>query len=814
MITLSKREYCDAVASFAYGSMKGQWIGKSHMQTYSIWIIVIPFLLLFGCAHDMISERDRLLMSGRYGDLQKHGEAEISQSGTAKTAVLFPLCVAYANSKRYDRLFACCDRLEDNVRKGDKSNVDYEEMARKNPMIGGIIKSQAAGRDDKAADVSPFPHIFRAQAYIDLGRYEKAIEEAKKAYDMGARGIGHDSTRIFATSALGLAQALNGDREEALRIAKELDSITISQVLAAQKNIGLAKIYLAVNEFQKAFDVVRRDDGAAFRSRIDVITGASLKGESLFTWQELPKSFMMNKCLMETARTEEAKAGYDALLKMPQTVDNGAIHWMILYDRGRIAEREGNLREAVGFYSHAVAVIEAQRSTINTETSKIGFVGDKQDVYHRLVFALCADGKDGAAFEYAERAKSRALVDMLAAKQDFTAKTGDKLAISDLLAKNAAQERELLVQDESSSKSGLRSVVIKSKESLAEQSPELASLVSVTSLAVSEIQSRLPSDETLVEYYYAGKDMIVFILSAKGLQTVILNSDRLSDDIQQFRKLLDRRDSMDYREASRQLYARLIRPLEDSLGNRNLIIVPHGALHYLPFNALHDGRAYLIERYSIRILPSASVIKYLPAREVAGLADILAFGNPDLGDPRADLSYAQNEAIAVAGTRPNSKVLLRKDATLTAFETYGGEFSLIHFATHGQFNSEAPLQSAIMLAKDAKNDGMLTVDKLYSMRLNADLVTLSACESGLGKIANGDDIVGLSRGFLYAGSSSIVASLWKVDDLATSHLMTQFYSNLKKSDKREALRSAQLDTKEKYPHPFYWAAFQLTGNAR
>jgi len=99
------------------------------------------------------------------------------------------------------------------------------------------------------------------------------------------------------------------------------------------------------------------------------------------------------------------------------------------------------------------------------------------------------------------------------------------------------------------------------------------------------------------------------------------------------------------------------------------------------------------------------------------------------------------------------------------------------------------------------------------MRVDADLVTLSACETGLGKVASGDDVVGLTRGFLYAGSRSVVASLWKVDDLATSYLMTEFYESLKKSGKREALRKAQLSTKKKYPHPYYWASFQLTGNS-
>ena len=194
--------------------------------------------------------------------------------------------------------------------------------------------------------------------------------------------------------------------------------------------------------------------------------------------------------------------------------------------------------------------------------------------------------------------------------------------------------------------------------------------------------------------------------------------------------------------------------------------------------------------------------------------DILAFGNPDLGDPKYNLFYAQNEAIAVSKTRPHSKVFLRKEATETALKKFGNGFNYIHFATHGEFDEDKPLNSAILLAMDAENDGKLTVDKLYSMKLDADLITLSACETGLGKIANGDDVVGLTRGFLYAGASSIVASLWKVDDLATSALMKGFYDALKKTNKREALRQAQLQNKKQYPHPYYWASFQLTGNAQ
>jgi CHAT domain-containing protein len=308
--------------------------------------------------------------------------------------------------------------------------------------------------------------------------------------------------------------------------------------------------------------------------------------------------------------------------------------------------------------------------------------------------------------------------------------------------------------------------------------------------------------------------MYAFILSGGKLQTVKLDGSGLMDDVLAFRKLIETPSSPEFMDASRKLYKRLFQPIESVLGKRSLIIVPHGVLHYLPMNALHDGRSYLIDRYSISMMPSASTLKYLSKRNVGKNGGILIFGNPDLGDAKLDLAYAEQEARDVAGIRPNSKVFVRKEATETALRKYSNDYSYLHFATHGQFNPEYPLQSALLLAPDSQYNGMLSVNKIYSLNLAADLVTLSACETGLSKIANGDDLVGLIRGFLYAGSSSIVASLWKVDDLATSQLMTRFYKEMYRTDKREALRTAQLETKKKYPHPYYWASFQLTGNAK
>ncbi|MEK7816027.1 MAG: CHAT domain-containing protein [Pseudomonadota bacterium] len=440
-------------------------------------------------------------------------------------------------------------------------------------------------------------------------------------------------------------------------------------------------------------------------------------------------------------------------------------------------------------------------------------MGNKQAVYQRLIAALFADDQYAVAFEYIERSKARALVDMLASKQDFAVHTANAGAVRTLLAKADMAEAEARVQSENADTKGTRSLVVQTRRELQTQAPELASLVTVTPVTVQEIQSKLLADEVLVEYYAEGKELYAFVLTRAGLKGFRLDGEGLTAEIQRFRQAVQDTRSTHYRDFAGRLYNRLVRPLEGALNQHNVLIVAHGALHYLPFNALHDGNGYLIERYSLRSLPSASVLKYLKGVRPQTAGTLLAFGNPDLGDPRLDLKHAQAEALSVSKILPNSKALVRREASETSFKRYGEGFRYLHIASHGTFNADSPLTSALLLAKDNENDGTLTVGELYSMRLNADLVTLSACETGLGKIANGDDVVGLTRGFLYAGSRSIVASLWKVDDEATAYLMTRFYSALKGTSKREALRLAQIETRKKYPHPYFWAAFQLTGEA-
>jgi CHAT domain-containing protein len=788
------------------------------------------------CAQFM-PERARLFMSARYAELEQLGEKELAADPKGSTYKLAYLCIGYGKLKRYGKLFPCLDRLEQNVARGDVGMQNFEEMSRGNPFMAGFAAIGSVfigGTKRLESDVTPWISLARAEAFAELRDYDRAIEAAKKLFAAIPDNNERQSWRIQSHAILGLTHALAGKREEAAKYAEALADLSASfpyTALAPDKVIGLTRIWLALGEYQKAYDALRSERaglGTAILAFGDALGGAlsGMAGESMFTYVDLPKQFMGIKTEMETGRVKEAKEGYDKLLANKRVSGNGEIYWVVLHDRGRIAAQEGDLKTAIDLWTRAVEVIEQQRSTINTEASKIGFVGDKQAVYRRLIEALFASQQLAQAFDYLERSKARALVDMLASKKDFAVHGADPDKVRALLASAESAEISARAQDGHALPAAQGSqqrtlTVAPTRQEMVQAAPELASLVSVTSTPIAEIQALLPEDEALIEYYYDDASLYAFVLTRGGLQGAKLDAKGLDADARAIRDALDEPQSQRYLGPAQRLHASLIAPLRGMLGARSkLLIVAHGALHYVPFAALHDGERFLLERFSLRFLPSASVIKYLPAQRAPRPAGILAFGNPDLGDARLDLRYAEEEARSIVKRVPQSRALLRGEATESAVRNYAAGFNYLHFATHGRFDPESPLNSALMLARDASSDGLLTVGKLYSMQLGVDLVTLSACETGLGKVANGDDVVGLTRGFLYAGATTIVASLWKVDDQATADLMTRFYEGLSPenpalaaADKREALRAAQLALRERYPHPYFWAGFQLTGRA-
>lgn len=753
-----------------------------------LYFFVIAILFFSGGCAGLSKdiEASSLMQKKRHHEIIGILQPDIDRKEAVSSFQLFLLSAAYYEIRDYEKMFSTVDLMEKQIARGDS-------------------------RYYFGTDLSVFPGILRGGAYLDQGEYDKAVKAASEAYALLNR-IGSESNLFYRSqiiniaSILGVAYAFLKHDEKAERWIEVLRNIDISNtILGPEKFTAIARIHMAKKQCSQALSAIQNSE-AKVSGFVTVFYDQ--------TFQELPKFFILTKCQYETGKIYEAKENYDQLLKHPQIKQVGGIYWSSLLDRGRIARMEGKEIKAEQLLREAVYVIEQQRSSIMSEAGRIGYVGDKQAIYQELVALLISGGRPAEAFEYVERSKSRALVDLLASNKEFSIPK-DKEQVASMLKELEIIESEGKAIDisslalEKANQRNIRSVQI--KERIKTLTPELTSLVTVSIPPPTEIQSNINADETLVEYYYHGEDLYVFVLNRNTLKAVKLDGKGLSNDIEQFRKLLQDPKSSQYPELSQRLYQRLIKPIENSIATPKLIIVPHGILHYLPFSALNSGSNYLIDKYSISFLPSASVMKFLKQRQAQKTQQTLIFGNPDLGDPKYDLKYAGEEAVAISNELPNARVLLRKEATETNFKRTANQFRYIHFATHGMFESDSPLNSGLFLSKDAENDGLLSVNELYSIRLNADLITLSACETALGKINAGDDVVGLQRGFLYAGANSIVASLWKVDDLATSQLMTGFYSNLKKTNKRDALREAQLTVKKQYEHPYFWAAFQLTG---
>jgi CHAT domain-containing protein len=259
------------------------------------------------------------------------------------------------------------------------------------------------------------------------------------------------------------------------------------------------------------------------------------------------------------------------------------------------------------------------------------------------------------------------------------------------------------------------------------------------------------------------------------------------------------------------LYQLLIQPLiaKGALdGITQLGIAPNGVLYYLPFEVLHNGQRSLLDKYVIFYINSTSLLWVALDRSQSGSDEkscLLAFGNPD-----GSLPYAESEVNRIAPLFACKTVYHQQDAKKAHLPTANLQHGVLHFATHGVFRSDNSTQSYLQMA-----DGKLTVAEIWGLPLTGVRFTaLSACQTGIGEILSGDDVVSLETAFIFAGSPTVIATLWKVYDQATAELMWRFYQHLLSGDPTAvALRAAkqELQQQEPYRHPYYWAAFTVRG---
>jgi CHAT domain-containing protein len=328
----------------------------------------------------------------------------------------------------------------------------------------------------------------------------------------------------------------------------------------------------------------------------------------------------------------------------------------------------------------------------------------------------------------------------------------------------------------------------------------------------------LDTDTLLLEYFAVGDDLIIFGVDHQRVQAVRVPAALSA--IGRLERLLtlnleaaaaspSRRVALtpNAQQLLRRLYSLLIEPVGDWVATRRrLLVVPHGPLHQLPFAALHDGSAYIVERFEIGVAPSASTLVFCCKDRPPPPPRALIIAHSASGA----LPGALAEAAAVASLFPGDS-LLEEDATIDNVRQRAPDAGLIHFATHGISRLDAPLFSHLRLA-----DGQLTALDCFELELHGALVTLSACESGRGVVAAGDDPIGLSRALLYAGARCVVQTLWRVDDAAMKSLMESFYAGLHAGrSPAAALRAAQMEfLRGDSLHPFLWAPLVLIGDWR
>ena len=539
---------------------------------------------------------------------------------------------------------------------------------------------------------------------------------------------------------------------------------------------------------------------------------------------------------------------------------------------GDVLRRTGKAEEAIPYYRTAIQQTESTRSLLQSQENRQSFFEGGLNAYVRMIEIFITSRRFEEAFNYSERVRSRNFLDVLGSKVQL-ARSGTLMEHERALQARISVLRAMAegVDDAASQTAELRKQLTEAQQAynqylleVRKENKEQASLMSVEPLTLKQTQELLEPGVTMLEYFVVQdkvylwvveKDRVEFVSASIARKDLVSKVTELRDTIYQLG------EKERFSALSQELYKLLLQPALPLIKGKELIIVPHDVLHYLPFQALQsiDGR-YLIERFPIYYLSSASMMQFTQEKRkakgeltsvIAQGGKLLTFGNPALDDPAMALKFAEIEAKEIQSLYPQSSIYLQKEATEERAKSLSPQNDIVHFASHAELNEDDPLASAIRLAKSDKEDGRLEVREIFGMDLKASLVVLSACETGLGKLSSGDELVGLTRAFIYAGTPSVVASLWNVEDSSTAQLMASFYKNIKTMTKVEALRQAQLNlirgnvnsdllarrgiggvgklgevpaakapSQDSNPiaistsHPFFWAPFILVGEGK
>jgi CHAT domain-containing protein/Tfp pilus assembly protein PilF len=688
-----------------------------------------------------------------------------------------------------------------------------------------------------------------ASLSASLGEYEDAVRYQEQALD-NARKFGIMGQIVWATIGMGDLYYELGDTKRAGKYYKQAREMkdTLSMKagsLQASLDMRLGELMNANQYFVSEKSI--SGEGISSLRLSEMMLSNDKPDSALLFLEQSDRSFAVSRNKQGIANVKllkgrifvdkgdyfSAKRLLDSACRVneyPETV------WQAWFHLGRMYENQGQDDLAMESYRKSISVIEQIRGNLTIDEFKSIYFDSKREVYDRLINLLIKNKRPVDAFSFSEQARARAFYDILANKKiDFRGSSAGDLILMEQEKRIEIQKLFKLLQKGEAGVSEneetrsvdlmqVRSALTEARDEYMElvqkiklNNPSYAEIIAVSPVELSDLQSRLDPETALIAYWISDDKLISWMITHSGVisRETAVSSIGLERLIEKTRKAIQSNSPEESRADLSELYRLLIAPFESNLKEfSSLVIIPNGSLHFLPFQALIDTIGeYMIQKFSLLYAPSASVYILCNDRLIKTGSKFMGIALGDISvDNNVGLPGTEDELKRILPLFPDNISTFGDRSTETFVRNNAGNFNFIHFATHGSYNYRQPLYSSLILPPSDEDDGKLYVYEVFEMNINAKLVTLSACETGLGNISQGDELTGLSRAFLFAGSSAVVVSLWSVADYPTALLMTNFYRYLKDHSLQEALTLAQRDVIKVYSQPLYWSPFILIGN--
>lgn len=688
-----------------------------------------------------------------------------------------------------------------------KSQQLYEKVVNKL-----LTKYQSTKNDDVAK-------IYIATELVELYLYKlKDFQQAKKYIELYKR-----QNKKFSDS----------DKSNYINLPEytnEYKSAYFQNYYQNTRNISLLQLKNKIKYSQRSLDKLMGESSGESNTQSLAKKQAKLK-KAIIKFENylsqdltsLQRSKLLIRLSLYNYRLNNNTAGLNYLVKFNSYIGKDSFNTSefnlalkpisqveVAFSTGKALYQKDDFNNAKNAFSSAIEIYEAYRSSISSEASRISIFTNMDVLYSWLIDSYYKSNNMSEMLSAIERTKARTLVERLNATAYLPASRQSQIN----------RMKDLTAQVVNGDGGGLRSIRGLARKAVDRHyDVETVASTPYYQLDSSDLFKGLPNSAAMLVYYVGTDYLLTTLVSKQGIK--VQRSDITNEKVASFiNQLYESSDGGIHFESNKNALKGLYNVLISGLANelkpfKQLVIVPHGPLHSLPFDALISNKGYLVKEFDISYTPSMTIFQAFRKREFSNTSNkLLAYGNPKYPIPAIDLPGAAKEVKLITESLDAGQYLIGTDASESHFRKMAPKSSIVHLSTHGKFMADDPMSSLFLLSKGQGQDGIVTAEEIFDINLsNTKLFVISACETSMEQIKSGDDMFGFTRSLSFSGVGSIISPLWSIDDKVTTEFMDHFYRNLALGKSiSTALHSAKKTIFNKYENPHYWAAFRLIGN--